>query len=57
MNGKQAEIPHLARALLAIADQSPPRQCFIAGAEAKIASLGEDIESNRPLATSLDFDR
>ena len=40
---------------------SPPRR-FIAGtdamgtAEQKIVALQEDIESNRPLSTSLEFD-
>ena len=63
MNGKQTGDPaKLARALLAIAERSPPPRRFIAGADAiggaeqKIADLREDIESNRQLSTSLDFD-
>jgi len=63
MNGKQTGDPtKLAQALLAIAEQSPPPRRFIAGADAiggaeqKIAALREDIESNRSLSTSLDFD-
>jgi NAD(P)-dependent dehydrogenase (short-subunit alcohol dehydrogenase family) len=64
MNGKQNGDPaKLARAIITIADQSPPPRRFIAGADAiggaeqKIAALKEDIESNRPLSTSLDFDK
>jgi NAD(P)-dependent dehydrogenase (short-subunit alcohol dehydrogenase family) len=63
MNGKQTGDPaKLARAILTIAGQSPPPRRFIAGADAigsveqKIAALKEDIDSNRPLSTSLDFD-
>jgi NAD(P)-dependent dehydrogenase (short-subunit alcohol dehydrogenase family) len=63
MNGKQTGDPaKLAQALLAIAEQSPPPRRFIAGADAirgaeqKIVALKEDIESNRQLSTSLDFD-
>ena len=64
MNGKQTGDPvKLAHALLAVAEQSPPPRRFIAGADAigtteqKIAALREDIESNRQLSTSLDFDK
>ena len=63
MNGKQTGDPaKLAQALVAIAEQSPPPRRFIAGADAiggteqKIGALKEDIESNRQLSTSLDFD-
>jgi NAD(P)-dependent dehydrogenase (short-subunit alcohol dehydrogenase family) len=63
MNGKQTGDPaKLARAIIAIAGQSPPPRRFIAGADAiagaeqKIAALKEDIESNRPLSTSLGID-
>jgi NAD(P)-dependent dehydrogenase (short-subunit alcohol dehydrogenase family) len=63
MNGKQTGDPtKLARAIITIARQSPPPRRFIAGADAigtaeqKIADLKEDIESNRQLSTSLDFD-
>ena len=64
MNGKQTGDPaKLARAIITIASQSPPPRRFIAGADAiggaeqKVAALKEDIESNRPLSTSLDFDK
>ena len=64
MNGKQTGDPaKLAQALLIIAAQSPPPRRFIAGADAigsaeqKIAALKEDIESNRQLSISLDFDK
>ena len=64
MNGKQSGDPaKLARAIITIADQSPPPRRFIAGADAigtaeqKIRALKEDIESNRALSTSLDFDQ
>lgn len=64
MNGKQTGDPaKLASALLIIADQQPPPRRFIAGADAiggaeqKIAALQKDIESNRPLSVSLDFDQ
>ena len=64
MNGKQTGDPaKLARAIIAIAGQSPPPRRFIAGADAiggaeqKIAALKEDVESNRRLSTSLDFDK
>jgi len=63
MNGKQTGDPvKLAQAIIAIAGQSPPPRRFIAGADAigtveqKIVGLQEDIESNRPLSTSLEFD-
>jgi NAD(P)-dependent dehydrogenase (short-subunit alcohol dehydrogenase family) len=62
-NGKQSGDPEkLARALITIADQDPPPRRFIAGADAiataeqKIAELEAQIESNRDLSTSLDFD-
>ena len=61
-NGRQSGDPaKLAQALLRIASQEPPPRRFIAGADAiggaeqKVAELKEDIESNRPLSTSLDF--
>ena len=64
MNGKQTGDPaKLARAIMTIASQSPPPRRFIAGADAiggaeeKVAALKSDIESNRPLSTSLDFDK
>ena len=53
----------LAQALLIIAGQDPPPRRFIAGADAigtaeqKVADLKADIELNRQLSTSLDFDR
>jgi NAD(P)-dependent dehydrogenase (short-subunit alcohol dehydrogenase family) len=62
-NGQQSGDPaKLARALLTIASQEPPPRRFIAGADAigtveqKVAALKEDIDSNRDLSTSLDFD-
>ena len=62
-NGRQSGDPaKLARALVAIADQSPPTRRFIAGADAiagaeqKIADLKAQIEANRDLSTSLTFD-
>src|SRR5205085_5588534 len=62
-NGKQSGDPaKLARALITIAGQEPPPRRFIAGADAvgtaeqKVADLRADIESNRELSTSLDFD-
>jgi NAD(P)-dependent dehydrogenase (short-subunit alcohol dehydrogenase family) len=62
-NGKQSGDPaKLARALLTVASQDPPPRRFIAGADAigtaeqKIAALKEDIEYDRALSTSLDFD-
>ncbi len=64
MNGKQIGDPaKLAQALLVIAAQEPPPRRFIAGADAivtaeqKIAALQADIESNRALSVSLDFDQ
>ena len=64
MNGKQTGDPaKLARAILTTAGQSPPPRRFIAGADAiggaeqKIAALKEDIDANRLLSTSLDFDK
>ena len=63
MNGQQSGDPaKLARALLRIASQDPPPRRFIAGADAiggaeqKVAALKADIESNRELSTSLDYD-
>ena len=62
-NGRQGGDPgKLAQALLTIAGAEPPPRRFIAGADAiataeqKVADLGEDIESNRALSTSLAFD-
>ena len=62
-NGRQPGDPaKLAEALLTIvAEARPPRRFIagadaIAGAEQKIKELAEDIESNRPLSTSLAFD-
>jgi NAD(P)-dependent dehydrogenase (short-subunit alcohol dehydrogenase family) len=62
-HGRQAGDPaKLAQALLTIASQEPPPRRFLAGADAiataeqKIADLRADIESNRPLSTSLAFD-
>jgi len=62
-NGRQSGDPaKLAQALLAIASQEPPPRRFIAGADAiataeqKIAALKEDIEYDRELSTSLDFE-
>jgi len=62
-NGRQSGDPaKLARALITIASQSPPPQRFIAGADAiataeqKIADMKAQIDSNRKLSTSLDFD-
>jgi NAD(P)-dependent dehydrogenase (short-subunit alcohol dehydrogenase family) len=61
-HGRQAGDPaKLAQALLTIAGQEPPPRRFLAGADAiataeqKIAELRTDIESNRPLSTSLAF--
>jgi NAD(P)-dependent dehydrogenase (short-subunit alcohol dehydrogenase family) len=63
-NGRQSGDPaKLARALVNLAGQEPPPRRFIAGADAiataeqKIASLQAQIEENRELSTSLDFDR
>jgi NAD(P)-dependent dehydrogenase (short-subunit alcohol dehydrogenase family) len=62
-NGKQSGDPaKLARALITIANQTPPPRRFIAGADAigtaeqRITDLRAQIESNRALSTSLDFD-
>jgi NAD(P)-dependent dehydrogenase (short-subunit alcohol dehydrogenase family) len=63
-NGRQSGDPaKLARALVTIAGQEPPPRRFIAGADAiataeqKIADLQAQIEENRELSTSLDFDQ
>ena len=63
MNGKQSGDPaKLAQALLAIAAQSPPPRRFIAGADAvataeqRVADLKTQIDAERELSTSLDFD-
>jgi NAD(P)-dependent dehydrogenase (short-subunit alcohol dehydrogenase family) len=63
-NGQQSGDPaKLARALIIIATQEPPPRRFIAGADAiataeqKVADLKAQIEANRGLSTSLDFDR
>lgn len=63
MNGKQSGDPaKLARALVTIAEQEPPPQRFIAGADAiataeqKIATLQQQINAHRELSTSLAFD-
>ena len=63
-NGQQSGDPaKLARALITIASQEPPPRRFIAGADAiataeqKVADLKAQIDSNRDLSTSLDFDR
>src|SRR6267378_3353492 len=63
-NGQQSGDPEkLARALITIASQEPPPRRFIAGADAiataeqKIADLKSQIDANRDLSTSLDFDR
>lgn len=63
-NGKQSGDPSkLARALIVIASQEPPPRRFIAGADAiataeqKVTDLTAQIESNRGLSTSLDFDK
>jgi NAD(P)-dependent dehydrogenase (short-subunit alcohol dehydrogenase family) len=62
-NGRQSGDPaKLARALLTSASQEPPPRRFIAGADAigtaeqKVAALKEDIEYDRELSTSLDFE-
>jgi NAD(P)-dependent dehydrogenase (short-subunit alcohol dehydrogenase family) len=62
-NGKQSGDPaKLARALIIIASQQPPPRRFIAGADAiataeqKVADLKAQIDANRDLSTSLDFD-
>ena len=63
-NGQQSGDPaKLARALITIASQEPPPRRFIAGADAiataeqRVADLKAQIDSNRDLSTSLDFDR
>src|SRR5688572_30463360 len=63
-NGQQSGDPaKLARALIEIVHQDPPPRRFIAGADAiataeqKAADLKAQIEVNRELSTSLDFDR
>src|SRR5713226_3796549 len=63
-NGKQSGDPaKLARALIIIASQAPPPRRFIAGADAiaiaeqKVADLKAQIDANRDLSTSLDFDQ
>jgi NAD(P)-dependent dehydrogenase (short-subunit alcohol dehydrogenase family) len=62
-NGKQSGDPaKLAKALIVIADQQPPPRRFIAGADAiataeqRVAELTAEIQANRTLSTSLDFD-
>ena len=62
-NGQQSGDPaKLARALIIIASQEPPPRRFIAGADAmaiaeqKVADLKAQIDANRDLSTSLDFD-
>ena len=63
MNGKQSGDPaKLARALIAISEQEPPPQRFIAGADAiataeqKIAMLQQQLNAYRDLSTSLAYD-
>ena len=63
-NGQQSGDPaKLARALIIIASQQPPPRRFIAGADAmaiaeqKVADLKAQIDANRDLSTSLDFDQ
>lgn len=62
-NGKQTGDPRkLAIALITIAKQTPPPRRFIAGADAvagaeqRIADLKAQIEANRDLSVSLNFD-
>ncbi len=62
-NGRQSGDPtKLARALVTIASRESPPRRFIAGADAigtaeqKVVALREDIEYDRELSTSLDFD-
>ncbi len=62
-NGRQSGDPaKLARALIAISEQEPPPQRFIAGADAvagaeqKIALLQQQIDANRELSSALAFD-
>jgi len=63
-NGKQSGDPaKLALALITIASQQPPQRRFIAGADAiataeqKVADLKTQVDANREISTSLDFDR
>src|SRR5437868_10540818 len=63
MNGKQSGDPaKLARALIAISEQEPPPQRFIAGADAiataeqKIAMLQQQLNAYRDLSTLLAYD-
>lgn len=63
-NGQQSGDPvKLARALIAIASKEPPPRRFIAGADAiataeqKVTDLKAQIEAERELSTSLDFDQ
>ena len=62
-NGLQSGDPaKLARALITIASKEPPPRRFIAGADAiataeqKVADVKAQIEAERDLSTSLDFD-
>jgi NAD(P)-dependent dehydrogenase (short-subunit alcohol dehydrogenase family) len=62
-NGKQAGDPaKLAQAIVAVANEQPPRRRFIAGAdslastEQKVAQLQEDIDLNRARFVSLDVE-
>jgi len=62
-NGRQSGDPvKLARALITIASQQPPPRRFIAGADAiataeqRVADLKAQIEGERDLSTSLDFE-
>jgi NAD(P)-dependent dehydrogenase (short-subunit alcohol dehydrogenase family) len=62
-NGQQSGDPaKLARTLIAISEQEPPPQRFIAGADAvagaeqKVALLQQQIDANRELSSSLAFD-
>ena len=63
-NGQQSGDPaKLARAIIIIASQQPPPRRYIAGADAmaiaeqKVADLKAQIDANRDLSTSLDFDQ
>ena len=63
-NGQQSGDPaKLARALITIANQDPPPRRFIAGADAigtaeqVVADLKSQIDAERKLSTSLDFDQ
>ncbi|HEX9127581.1 MAG TPA: SDR family NAD(P)-dependent oxidoreductase, partial [Gemmatimonadaceae bacterium] len=62
-NGRQTGDPaKLAQALITIARQQPPPRRFIAGADAigtaeqRVADLQAQIDSNRDLSTSLNFE-